>query len=51
MNILTCSVFDLFHGEHKKDNVMISDDIKSNLELKLGYLKDKSFEWHYFILR
>jgi phosphoethanolamine N-methyltransferase len=38
------------YGEHKKNDIMISDDVKSNLELKLGYLKDKSFEWHYFIL-
>tara|TARA_Y100000389_G_scaffold24325_3_gene21021 strand:- start:7478 stop:8581 length:1104 start_codon:yes stop_codon:yes gene_type:complete len=41
----------LDYGEHKINDIMISNDVKTNLELKLGYLKDKSFEWYYFILR
>ena len=38
------------YGKEKKNDVMISNDVKDNLELKLSFLKNKSFEWHYFII-
>jgi cyclopropane fatty-acyl-phospholipid synthase-like methyltransferase len=38
------------YGEDKINDVMITNDVKDNLKLKLSFLKDKSFEWHYFII-
>jgi cytidyltransferase-like protein len=38
------------YGKSKKNDVMVSNDVIDNLKLKLNYLNNKSFEWHFFIL-
>ncbi len=51
-NIINDNNLSQYYVEYCKnvDNKHINKDVLKNLELKLKFLENKSFEWHYFIL-